>query len=113
MDRTVSMAKAKSHLSELVGRAAYHDEHFVLERRGRPMAVLLGVDEYERLRALESPDIPSSLSPVLRQRQERLLAQAQALREQLGNPLKGLANILRDMPPESDEFWVEVEEFLG
>ena len=113
MDKTVSMAEAKSHLSELVGRAAYHDEHFVLERRGRPMAILLGVDEYRRLRALETPDTSSPLSPALRQRQESLLSQAQALRQQLGDPLEGLANILRDVPPEGDEFWVEVEEFLG
>ncbi len=111
MEKTVSMAQAKSHLSELVGRAAYHDERFVLERRGRPLAILLGVNEYERLRALESSGIASSLPPALRQRQARLLTQAQALREQLGDPVEGLANILRTIPPDSDEFWLEIEAF--
>ncbi len=114
MDRTVSMAQAKSHLSELVGRAAYHDEHFVLERRGRPMAILLSIDEYKRLRALESPDnIPAVLPPILRRRQEQLLTRAQALRQQLGDPLDGLADILHNMPPADDKFWVQVEEFVG
>lgn len=113
MDRTVSMAEAKSHFSELVGRAAYHGEHFVLERRGRPLAILLGVDEYWRLRALETPGTASALPPALRQRQERLLAQAQTLRQQVGDPLEGLAAMLRDLPPEGDEFWTQVEELQG
>lgn len=110
MEKTVSMAEAKSHLSELVGRAAYHGEQFVLARRGRPMAILLSVDEYKRLRAEGTHNTTSPLPPALRQRQERLLSQAQLLREQLGDPLEGIANILHDLPPESDEFWVQIEE---
>jgi prevent-host-death family protein len=38
--KTVSLAEAKSRLSELVVRAAYGREEFVITRRGRPAALL-------------------------------------------------------------------------
>jgi len=38
--RTISLAEAKSRLSELVVRAAYGGEEFVITRRGRPAALL-------------------------------------------------------------------------
>lgn len=53
MAKSVGMAQAKSKLADLVGRAAYKGERIVLERRGRPVAVLIGMDEYNRLRDLE------------------------------------------------------------
>ena len=38
--KAVSLAEAKSHLSELVVRAAYGNEEFLITRRGKPAAVL-------------------------------------------------------------------------
>ena len=49
MDKSISMVEAKSELADLVGQVAYGGERFVLQRRGRPMAVLISVDEYRRL----------------------------------------------------------------
>jgi len=62
MDKAISMVEAKSKLADLVGQVAYGGERFVLQRRGRPMAVLISVDEYRRLRELERGVLGHSLS---------------------------------------------------
>ena len=42
MNKTnVSVAEAKKHLSDLLGRVAYGKERIVISRRGKPMAVLV------------------------------------------------------------------------
>ncbi len=38
--KTISVAEAKKHLSELLGRVAYGGERIVITKRGKPMAVL-------------------------------------------------------------------------
>ena len=110
MDKTIGMAQAKSQLAELTGRVAYGGERFVLERRGRPVAILIGVEEYKRLRNLELAACGHALPPELRQRQERLLAQAKRLRKRLGDPVDGLAKLLSTLPSEDDVFWLQIEE---
>ncbi|NOX63962.1 MAG: type II toxin-antitoxin system prevent-host-death family antitoxin [Chloroflexi bacterium] len=44
----LNMAQAKSRFSEMVSRAA-GGEHILIQRRERPLAVLIGVDEFEQL----------------------------------------------------------------
>ena len=110
MDKSISMVEAKSKLADLVGQVAYGGERFVLQRRGRPMAVLIGVDEYRRLRELERPVPGRSLSPELIQRPEQLIAQAQRLRARLGDPVDGLAEIMGTLPPADDAFWLQLVE---
>ena len=51
--RHVQLREAKATLSALVEGAA-HGEAAVITRHGRPRAVILGVDEWKRLR-----DVPS------------------------------------------------------
>jgi len=41
IQKEVSVAEAKKHLSELLGRVAYGGERIVISKRGRPMAVLV------------------------------------------------------------------------
>jgi prevent-host-death family protein len=45
---TINVAEAKSRFSELISRAAA-GERFVIQRRERPIAALIGVTELERL----------------------------------------------------------------
>ncbi len=45
MDRVVGMVEAKSKLAELVGQVNYAGARFTLERRGRPVAMLISIDE--------------------------------------------------------------------
>lgn len=51
MTSNVSIAQAKRELSRLVNRAAYGHEVIILSSRGQPKAVLLGLEDYERLNA--------------------------------------------------------------
>lgn len=46
--RAVNVGEAKSRFSELISRAA-GGERFVIRRRGRPVAALIGVSELQRL----------------------------------------------------------------
>ena len=41
MAKVRSVADAKKNLSELMSRAAYNNERFLIQRRGKPMAALL------------------------------------------------------------------------
>lgn len=113
MDQFVNMAKAKSRLAELVGQVAYGGKRFILSRRGQPMAALIGVEEYERLKALAGGAVKSALSPLspeMRQRQATLVARAQTLEARSGDPLQRLAKLLSTLPPDEDRFWVDIHE---
>ena len=49
MAEKVRVTEAKAQLSALMARAGYGGERFVIERRGRPLAALVGVGDLERL----------------------------------------------------------------
>jgi prevent-host-death family protein len=51
--KTVSAAQAKMRFSELLARVAYAGDHYIIERRGKPVAALVSVDELERIEELE------------------------------------------------------------
>jgi len=47
--KKVGVTEAKAHLSALMARAGYGGERFLIERRGRPLAALVGIEDLERL----------------------------------------------------------------
>ena len=49
MVKKVGVTEAKAHLSALMARAGYGGERFLIERRGRPLAALVGIEDLERL----------------------------------------------------------------
>lgn len=49
MTTKVSAAEAKAGLSSLVSKVEYGNERFVIERRGRPVAALVSIEDLERL----------------------------------------------------------------
>ena len=49
MAKSISAARAKAQLAELVAGVAYRGEQYVIERRGKPMAALVSVDDLTRL----------------------------------------------------------------
>lgn len=49
MAKKVRVTEAKAQFSALMARAGYGRERFVIERRGRPLAALVGVEDLERL----------------------------------------------------------------
>jgi len=66
----VSVAEAKRRFSELVARAAYSRERFIIERRGKPLAALVGLEDLTRL---------EEQTPAARSERQGLLAAAGAL----------------------------------
>jgi prevent-host-death family protein len=50
----VSIGQVKRDISDLVNRVAYRGDRVVLTSRGKPKAVLVSVEEYERLKKTES-----------------------------------------------------------
>lgn len=48
-NQRVSAANAKAHFSDLMARVAYGGEHFIIERRGRPVAALVNVTVLQQL----------------------------------------------------------------
>jgi prevent-host-death family protein len=47
--KKVRVTEAKAQLSALMARAGYGGERFLIERRGRTLAALVGVEDLERL----------------------------------------------------------------
>ena len=45
--QTVSVAKAKSHLSELLAKSAYKNEKFIITRRNKPIAALVSLRDLQ------------------------------------------------------------------
>ena len=54
-----SVADAKKNLSELMSRAAYNNERFLIQRRGKPMAALVSVEDLAKLES--EPTAPKGL----------------------------------------------------
>jgi prevent-host-death family protein len=52
MAKTIGIAKAREELADLVNQVAFGGERYVVERRGKPLAVLIGADEYRQLTEL-------------------------------------------------------------
>jgi prevent-host-death family protein len=49
MPKRVSSAQAKAHLAELVTAVAYQGERVIIERKGKPLAALVNIRDFERL----------------------------------------------------------------
>ena len=49
MTKTVTAAQAKAQFSALVAGVAHGGEHVIIERRGKPLAALVSIEELTRL----------------------------------------------------------------
>jgi prevent-host-death family protein len=49
MIKSVSVAEAKSRFSELVNRASYGRERFLIERRGKPVGAIVSAEDLAQL----------------------------------------------------------------
>lgn len=52
MAKTIGIAKAREGFSELVNQVAFGGERYLVERRGKPLAAVIGADEYRQLTEL-------------------------------------------------------------
>lgn len=62
MAEKVRVSEAKAKLSELMARAGYGGERFLIERRGRPLAALVGVGDLDLLEKKRG-EVESSVRP--------------------------------------------------
>ena len=51
MERRLSTVEVRKGFSRILNAAHFKGEHVIIERHGTPMAVLVGIDEYQRLMA--------------------------------------------------------------
>ncbi|MFZ5996921.1 MAG: type II toxin-antitoxin system Phd/YefM family antitoxin [Nitrospirota bacterium] len=51
--RALSLAAAEAHLSEVITNAEHKHERVLIEKRNKPIAVVIGYDDYKKLEALE------------------------------------------------------------
>ncbi|SVD65998.1 uncharacterized protein METZ01_LOCUS418852, partial [marine metagenome] len=77
-----SVADAKKTLSELMSRAAYNNERFLIQRRGKPTAALVSIEDLARLEkepvapkgllaaVAEFEEVESTVEEIYRQREQ-------------------------------------------
>jgi len=61
MCETVTAMEVRNRLGDLLSRAFYTGEQFIIERRGKPMAVIMGMDEYRRYLELKNGEATAAL----------------------------------------------------
>lgn len=61
MTTSISVAKAKSHISELIAKSQYSHERFIITRRDKPVAALVGLDD---LKVLEQHEEKQGLAAI-------------------------------------------------
>ena len=59
---SVSVAKAKSHISELIAKSQYSHERFIITKRNKPVAALISLDD---LKILEQGEEKQGLAAVV------------------------------------------------
>lgn len=63
MNIQVSIGQVKRDISELVNRVSYAGERIILTSRGKPKAVLINIEDYEKL--LRSENRPAEIQKWL------------------------------------------------
>lgn len=64
MPTRIRAADARNNFADILGRAHFGGETFLIEKQGKPFAVVLGIDEYRRLLGAASEDgEPSAKKP--------------------------------------------------
>jgi prevent-host-death family protein len=90
MARILPISEVKTRLPELVADVQDREEEIIVTRNGRPAAMLINIDEYERLKetldVLSDPDLMAQI-----RESERLIAKGEkgrSFEEVFGVPLR-------------------------
>ena len=74
--RVVSAFKARQNLGQILDEARYQGSRFLVERAGKPMAVVVGIEEWENiLETLAELNDPEYLESIREARREIELGQ--------------------------------------
>lgn len=90
MARTLPISEVKTHLPELLTGVEEREEEIVVTRKGRPAAVLVNFDEYERLKATVEVLGDTNLMRQIRSSQHHFAAGGKGLSfaQVFGEPFK-------------------------
>lgn len=77
MSEIINLAEARKKLPELADRANA-GQTYVVSRRGREVAVIIGIDEYQRLKALEQQQRQQDFDILLAPPGSESLSEAEA-----------------------------------
>ena len=64
MEKTIGAYEARRRFGQLIEEAFYRRDHFIVERAGRPMAVIVSINDYERWQRLAKARFFSMLDAV-------------------------------------------------
>ena len=65
MEKTIGIAKARENFAELVNQVAFGGQRYVVERRGKPLAAVIGAAEYsELMRLLEESGVNDEIHGI-------------------------------------------------
>ena len=64
MEKTIAAYEARRKFGQLIEEAYYRKDSFVVERSGRPMAVIVPIDTYERWKRLAKERVFAMLEEV-------------------------------------------------
>jgi len=63
-EKNIGAFEARRKFGQLIEEAFYQKDAFIIERAGRPMAVLVSVDEYQRFKQLAKDTLFQMLAEV-------------------------------------------------
>jgi len=58
--KTISVTELRLSAAEILGQAGYGGQHFIVQRFGRPMVAIIGVEEYKELMRLRRSHNPQA-----------------------------------------------------
>src|SRR5690348_15434663 len=57
MEKTIGAFEARRSLGKLIEEAFYQKDSFIIERSGRPMAVIVSIDDYQTWQRLAKEEV--------------------------------------------------------
>ena len=64
MEKTIGAYEARRRFGQLIEEAFYRRDHFIVERSGRPMAVIVPIEDYQKWQRLAKARIFGMLEQV-------------------------------------------------
>lgn len=64
MEKTIGAFEARRSLGKLIEEAFYNKDSFIIERSGRPMAVLVSIEDYQRWQRLAKDQVFAMIEAV-------------------------------------------------
>lgn len=64
MEKTIGSFEARRRFAQIIEETHYQKDHFIIERSGRPMAVIIPVDDYKRFKQLSKERVFATIGAI-------------------------------------------------